>query len=310
MRASHFWKKCNEALVDTFSLVGVRVTRVLVEECPVNDIPELVSLLKSWVAYWLPLVLGDDTPPQKVTDPYSLLSGPFRSFWRNRMTGKGKNRRLRLAALMLYSKRLFPPLPESLVKSKIREYGDALQRPPPSFYPYSHRIEESIDSSVHEIGEMVADYTKPFSPSTSSCYESSRREGGVQGYVRNFVLPDYLQENPFLSKVEDLVDKMSDVQLLSTNWDSLWSDLLVELIDHAESLENGGDPYNARVAGIPEPLKVRLVTRQSWVLNLLKPIQKAWHSKMRRLPVYELIGGKPVSQSIFELRLAPGQQFV
>jgi hypothetical protein len=102
MRASTFWRKCNEALVDTFALKGVRVVRVLIEECPVDNVPDLVSILKPWVAYWLPLVLGDDTPPQKITDPYSLLAGPFKSFWRNRMTGKGKQRRISLAALMLY----------------------------------------------------------------------------------------------------------------------------------------------------------------------------------------------------------------
>lgn len=88
-------------------------------DCPCTNVPDLVSLLKSWVAYWLPLVLGDETPPQKVINPYALLDGPFRTFWRNRMTGKGKSRRISLAALMLYSKRLFPSLPEQMVKDKI-----------------------------------------------------------------------------------------------------------------------------------------------------------------------------------------------
>lgn len=310
MGASHFWKKCDEALVDTFTLAGVHFSRVLQADCPCTNVPDLVSLLKAWVAYWLPLVLGDDTPPQKLTDPYALLDGPFRVFWRNRMTGRGKRRRLSLAALMLYSKRLFPALPSQMVDEKIKEYGQALARPEPKIYPFSSDVEDSISESVAEIGDMVADYSRAFAPSTSSCLESSRSRGGLQGYVRQNVLPGLIVEHPFLTTVEELADKMSDQELALTNWSSVWTQVLEELLQRAEEVDSTVDTYHARVAGIPEPLKVRLVTRQSWVLNLLAPIQKAWHSAMRSLPVYQLIGGVDVSQAITGLALSKGQKFV
>jgi len=310
MRASHFWKKCDEALVDTFTLADVRVTRVLRAECPCTNVPDLVALLKSWVAYWLPLVLGDETPPQKLGDPYSLLDGPFRTFWRNRMTGKGKKRRLSLAALMLYSKRLFPALPEQMVNEKIKDYGIALARPEPEIYPNRSRIEEEILLSVDEVGPFTADYTRAFAPSTSSCFESSRREGGLQGYVRSRVLPDLIVEHPFLGAVEELADKMSDGDLALTNWSAVWSEVLEALLRSAEVLDDELDSYTARVAGIPEPLKVRLVTRQSWSLSLLTPIQKAWHTAMRQNPIYQLIGGVSVTQALSGLRLERGQKFV
>lgn len=308
--ASHFWKKCDEALVDTFALTGLHVQRVLRSDCPCTNVQDLVSLLKSWVAYWLPLVLGDDTPPQKISDPYSLLDGPFRTFWRNRMTGKGKKRRISLACLMLYSKRLFPALPVEMVEQKIEEYGQALARPVPNIYPYRRDVESSILSSVDEIGDMVADYEKAFAPSTSSCLESSRSQGGLQGYVRKHVLPDLIVEHPYLSVVEEIAEKMSDDSVMLLNWSAVWSTVLSELLSRAETVDQESDTYHARVAGIPEPLKVRLVTRQSWVLSLLTPIQKAWHTAMRQNPVYQLIGGVPVSQAISGLRLSKGQKFV
>nr|UJQ92719.1 MAG: putative RNA-dependent RNA polymerase [Narnaviridae sp.] len=310
MRASHFWKKCDEALVDTFSLAGVKFSRVLQADCPGTSVPELVSILKPWTAYWLPLVLGDDLPPQKVADPYSLLDGPFRTYWRNRMTGKGRRRRLSLATLMLYSKRLFPALPEQMVSEKIKDYGVALARPEPEIYPEARRVRASIVDSVMELPEMVADYTRAFAPSTSSCYESSRREGGLQGYVRKNVLPGLIAEHPYLQVVEELADKMSDGDLMLTNWSAVWYEVLEQLLKSAEEVDVGSETYTARVAGIPEPLKVRLVTRQSWVLSLLTPIQKAWHTAMRQNPVYQLIGGVPVRQAIAGLRLSKGQKFV
>lgn len=308
--ASHFWKKCDEALVDTFALSGIHVQRVLVRNCPSTSVPDLVSLLKPWVAYWLPLVLGDDLPPQKISDPYSLLDGPFRTFWRNRMTGKGRRRRLSLACLMLYSKRLFPALPLEMVEQKIVEYGVALARPAPTILPFRSAVEKSILDSVEEVGEMNADFSRAFAPSSSSCLEASRSQGGLQGFVRKNVLPDVILSHPYLSVVEELADKMSDDSVILTNWSAVWTIVLEHLLEKAEIVDSTVESYHARVAGIPEPLKVRLVTRQSWVLSLLMPIQRAWHSAMRVLPVYQLIGGLPVAQAIRGLSLQKGQKFV
>lgn len=226
------------------------------------------------------------------------------------MTGKGKRRRLSLTALILYSKRLFPALPSQMVDEKIQDYGKALARPAPETYPFSHDVESSIVTSVCEIGDMVADYSRMFAPSTSSCLESTRAKGGLQGHVRKNVLTDLIVEHPFLTTVEELADKMSDQELALTNWSAVWTQVLEELLKRAEVEDAGTDTYHARVAGIPEPLKVRLVTRQSWSLNLLAPIQKGWHSAMRKLPVYQLIGGVDVKQAISGLSLAKGQKFV
>jgi hypothetical protein len=315
LSVSQFWNECDKALVDTFYLKGVYVGRVLVKKCPVSDITELVDGLKSWVAYWLPHVLKDDTPPQFFSDPYEILDSAFRRYWRNRMTSKKSRRRnMELASLMLYSKRLFPKLPESIVEQKIEKYLDGLSRPLPNKYNCSHRIEEEIHVSVQELGEerMVADYTVPFAPSTSSCFESSRKDGGLQGFVReNVMTSNFREDHPFLRSVEECEEevlKFFDPDLMT--WDGVWTDLLNQLLDTAEETEGGQGYYGARVAGIPEPLKVRLVTRQSWILGLLGPIQKAWHKRMRETEIYQLIGGVPVSDAIKGLELELGQKVV
>lgn len=169
---------------------------------------------------------------------------------------------------------------------------------------------DAIVASVYEVGPFEADYRRAFAPSTSSCLESSRREGGLQGYVRQHVLPDLMVDHPFLHTVEELADKMSDSELALTNWSAVWVDVLSRLLEKADVLDETSDTYTARVAGIPEPLKVRLVTRQSWALALLTPVQKAWHTAMRQNPVYQLIGGVPVHQALDGLRLEKGQKFV
>jgi hypothetical protein len=197
-----------------------------------------------------------------------------------------------------------------MVEEKIKEYGESLSRPEPSIYPYRREIESSIIESCNEIGPMVADFTKSFPPTTSSCYESSRKAGGVQGFVREHILGDQsILDSRGYSKVEDLENQKSE-DLLLCNWDSVWEELLGTLLAEAEPIIDSDKPFLAKVAGIPEPLKVRLVTRQSWVLNLLKPIQKAWHSKMRQLQTYSLIGGMSVSSELRTLSLEKGQKFV
>nr|UJQ92675.1 MAG: putative RNA-dependent RNA polymerase [Narnaviridae sp.] len=344
MGTSTFWKKCNEALCDTFSLYGLRFERVLVEKCEVaKDVSSLVKYLKTWVAIWLPMVLSDDLPPNSPEDPYEILAGPFKTFWRNRMTGKGKTRRIILASLVLYSKRLFPALPQDVVVEKLESYYEGLQRPCPKIYPFKHDVLSSITQCVDEIGDMVADYSKPFAPSTSSCLEATRKEGGLQGYARSHLLPSLMETHPFLKSVENIVDKMSNDDLALTNWKAVWYDLLGYLlekadnqmlhscdfsgemtddqVDHIQTILNESDQASdiysdswarmeAMTTGIPEPLKVRLVTKQSWVLSMLQPIQKAWHSKMRQHPIYQLIGGVPVDAALSGLQLEKGQKFV
>lgn len=344
MGTSTFWKKCNEALCDTFSLIGMRFERVLVKECKVaKDVASLVKYLKIWVAIWLPMVLEDDLPPGSPLDPYEILDGPFRTFWRNRMTGKGKTRRIVLASLVLFSKKLFPALPKDVVQEKLDDYYAGLERPVPAMYPFQNDVLSSIDLCVDEIGPMVADYSRPFAPSTSSCLEATRKEGGLQGYARSDLLPELMETHPFLKSVEDIVDKMSNNDLALTNWSSVWNTLLEFLLEKADlqmfqdsRLQNSEisrlDPslfeetrsqeltsaefvdnwsrMQAMTTGIPEPLKVRLVTKQSWVLSMLQPIQKAWHDQMRKHPIYQLIGGVPVSEAIKGLKLEKGEKFV
>ena len=69
-------------------------------------------------------------------------------------------------------------------------------------------------------------------------------------------------------------------------------------------------PHLCEPKGIGEPLKVRIITKSTWVNQLLKPVQQAWHSTLKRDPTFELIGGAPVYLAVSDLSLNPGQRFV
>jgi len=125
LSAKSCWQKANDALIDSFDLLGYKFDRVLCPHPPSSSVPELMSILKSWTAFWLPHMLKDDTPPQRF-NPYSLISSSFRTFIRNRVTGGGKSRKIRIGALLLYSKRLFPSFTAEMVREKVADFSKAV----------------------------------------------------------------------------------------------------------------------------------------------------------------------------------------
>jgi hypothetical protein len=72
LSAKKCWQIANDALIDSFNLLGYRFSRILVPTPPSSSVPELMSILKQWTAFWLPHMLKDDTPDQRF-NPY----GPY-----------------------------------------------------------------------------------------------------------------------------------------------------------------------------------------------------------------------------------------
>nr|UJQ92849.1 MAG: putative RNA-dependent RNA polymerase [Narnaviridae sp.] len=316
LSAKKCWQKANDALIDSFSLLGYKFDRILCETSPSSSTPEVMSILKSWTAFWLPHLLHDDVPPQRF-NPYSLISPSFRKFMRNRVTGDGKARRFRIGALLLYSKRLFPSFTADMVREKVMDFSKAVARTEPEVLPRKKKVFLEIDRTVDEFcpdGEwMVADYRRPFPPSVSACYENSRSEGGLQGWIRDEVLHSFLDE-PDVQRLL-LTYRLQDEDIRpGGRLEGLWGRMLRELITQA--VEELGVPevewrsILVGATGLTEPLKVRIVTKAEWLLQLLTPIQKAWHGKMREHPVFQLIGGAPVLDALAPMRLSKGEKVV
>jgi len=233
------------------------------------------------------------------------------------VTGGGKKRKIAVGALLLYSKRLFPSFTKEMVRQKVKDFSEAIARVEPQVLPRKRRIFREIDLTVHEEimsgkpGMMVADYRKAFPPSVSACFENSRQGGGIQGYVREKLLPELLKD-PI---VEDVL-KLKDLSFIENdvNLRILWERMLEQLIFDA-LMELGPPDQDWRsvkmgATGLTEPLKVRIVTKAEWFLQLLTPIQKAWHTQMRNNPIFELIGGKDVEESLRPLSTSKGQKVV
>jgi hypothetical protein len=261
-------------------------------------------------------MLGDDTPVQRF-NPYSLITSEFRKFIRNRVTGGGKARKYRIGALLLYSKRLFPSFTVEMVREKVSDFPKSVARIEPSVLPRKRRmfleIQRTLDEFCPPGEEMVADYCKPFPPSVSACHEYSRQEGGLQAYIRDFPLEGFL-EDPVVKKVLQQF-RLTDTDLSSDGplnylWERMLRHLIAEAIGELGLPESEWKPMMVGATGLTEPLKVRIVTKAEWFLQLLTPVQKAWHSKMREHPVFQLIGGANVEDALRPMKLSKGEKVV
>jgi hypothetical protein len=261
-------------------------------------------------------MLKDETPPQRF-NPYSLISGHFRKFIRNRVTGGGTERKIRVGSLLLYSKRLFPSFTSEMVREKVAEFSTAISRPEPTSLPLKRKMFLSIQDTLDEFcppGEkMVADYCRPFPPSVSACHEYSRTDGGLQGYIRDFPLSGFLAD-PHVQKVLDLwrltETELVEDDLVGGTWARMLRQLILEAVDELGLPDVEWKSILVGATGLTEPLKVRIVTKAEWFVQLLVPVQKAWHGKMRRHPVFQLIGGVPVFQALDGLTTGKGEKVV
>jgi hypothetical protein len=313
MSAQNFFKKSDAALVDTFKLIGVQFTTVLNPKSFCHtDLKVLVKELKTFVSGFFPMVLGDELPEGFVIDGlWSKFSTHARSYLQPRFSNKRNLvRKIRLAALLNYSKRLFPNLPRELVDAKLADFTEFITSPDTDVLHEREALENAIDREVNRLPVFKARYDQPFVPTGSSCLESTRANGGIQGWTKK-ILQSLFDHFPWLEKIHQIEGIGEEILFgsMSPIWNEILSILFSEAIE-SFPMEGPWDLMEVAPAAIAEPLKVRIVTRSSWILQLLKPIQLAWHSTMRQDSVYELIGGKSVEDALVALKLEKGQKFV
>jgi len=196
------------------------------------------------------------------------------------------------------------------VDAKLATFKEFITSPDTDPLHERNALEESILREVSEFPRFVADYMSPFVPTGSSCLESTRANGGIQGWTRGLLSPLF-DQFPWLEKIHKIEGLTEDV--LFSSMSPIWNEIIDLLFREAIStfpLEGPWPLMEVSPAAIAEPLKVRIVTRSSWILQLLKPIQQAWHSTMKKNPIYELIGGKSVETALSDLRLEKGQRFI
>lgn len=171
-------------------------------------------------------------------------------------------------------------------------------------------VKEQLKRTVHEMftGFEVGDSLrrpKPFFPSTSSDYVSSRSKGGAVASLKESGL---LPEDgmgcgiKFGSEGSRVV---LDESLLDTRFQEFWEKLAV-----AQKSEL---PLVSPVA-LAEPLKVRVISKgPAQLYTYLKPLQKLMWKRMQQFRCFELTG-KPVTaryvQSVMGKKLTGLQRFL
>jgi hypothetical protein len=204
-----------------------------------------------------------------------------------------------------------------MVKDKVADFAKAVSRSSPENLFRKNKIFAEIQATVGEFcgkGEsMVADYTRPFPPSVSACYESSRTNGGIQGHVRKEVLK-HMVDTPYWQRIIN-IQKATDEDLglggrSQLAWEECLDEMFVQAVGEVGGVSESWSRLPVKPAGLTEPLKVRIVTKSNWFLQLLTPIQKAWHSKMRQHPVFQLMGGVDVEIALEGMLLKKGEKVV
>jgi hypothetical protein len=203
-----------------------------------------------------------------------------------------------------------------MVREKVKEFGEAVTRESPSDLPLKRKMFGSIESCISEFlvgNRMVADYSRPFAPSTSACYENSRQKGGLQRFVADDILQETVDSRFFYDDLNNIFGSRGEDLTFGTPI-GMWNEFLDLMFRRALSETGPPDQEWKRLpvqaTGLTEPLKVRIVTKSKWFLQLLTPIQKAWHGAMRQCPIYQLIGGVPVDQALEGLQLERNQKVV
>ena len=149
------------------------------------------------------MVLNDELPVGFIPNEALKKLTPHASRWiRIRLFSKrNTDRKLRVASMINYSKRLFPNLPQTMVQEKIDDFRAFVGTPDDEVLHDRHRIEDHIRRSIASQPRFHADYSRPFVPSTASCLERSKAQGGLASLMIDFLKP-ILEEHPILQKIE------------------------------------------------------------------------------------------------------------
>jgi len=141
---------------------------------------------------------------------------------------------------------------------------------------------------------------KPFFPSTSATYYTSRGNGGAVGAI---------EAEPWMRKYREVLgheikilsgmeDQAGAVGIQTAGFLDLYKDYYDELGRRALTEQPSAEPL-----GLPEALKIRVITKGPPFLNTyLKPLQKFLWSELRKCPAASLIG-QPVTQSYIQDRM-------
>jgi len=304
---------------------------------------QAVKLVKYLTAIYLPMLLGDDLPsrPDFLSPEATLFRGEYGRYIKRLFQcepGRPSRRAISLATSILQIKRYLPSLSKKLKLEALRgcqERLTAVRSTPKDVLEHIEYVTELFFPAGwdHRPG--------PWSVTNKSCFESSRAEGGAQEYMFKERHPLHLIPKPLVTKksklelVRETIDRLEGKVFKgegksipsftipptqSNGYELVRMDANSELRGHplrvvpeeyvATALDTLPSQLQAKMEIVDDPLKARVITKNNWQCTILKPLQKMIHTRLRNIPMFELLG-KPISTEIIDqIPLFEGSKWV
>jgi len=267
-------------------------TRQYLDACP--DEAVWLTCAKHMLAYPLAKYLRNDPPKEPEFGAFCPV-GILRRWMRQRLVCFNR-KNTRLWSSWFQVKRCSLPASDQFVDETYKEHFTTLSSADTGD---ANTIEEIfsdktfisvLDEVKRAVTDIVGDGTQflDFTPSGSASFEKTRAKDGQFGALRQHsrLHLNKLYPSEFTGMVEH------DHQLWETyevSGRDQWSDLLFR----SKKLKDR--PIRCTIQAVLEPFKVRVISKgEALPYYLCKPIQKAMHGCMRRMPCFRLIG-KPLS---------------
>lgn len=249
-------------------------------------------------------------PPTEPDLPF-VASGHWRRWSRQRLNSFSK-KNVHLWYSFLQSKRAAAPVSKEIVLSNFRKHRDQMLAPDPirvleggeellsqtmeSLAPVLRRLSREIAEDLRDL--FPEPWLAVHKASESASLESGRKTGGQAGFIRNFMTESgslrEREEVDFMNVRDDVTRRgrktasgnVERTLIRSGELDRLQTALKRE-VQKTTSIPR----YTAKVEAVIEPFKVRTISKgPSLPYFLAKPVQKAIHTRMRRMDCFRLIG--------------------
>jgi hypothetical protein len=293
-----------------------------------------VSAIKYLTAVYMPIVAKDATMPERpsfLDENSTLFKGEYATFvdriWKGVRSSHHKRRRngesvrnnqnflrqnsidlsISLAMGILQLKRGMPPLPESL---KLKARKDLKSRlTTPSISP--KELVDQVARTTKELFPLGWDRNVPipsYSPSRASCVQNTRGLGGIQHFVFD------RRRAGATCRTEQVAEcEMSPEELIKWNLrpdDFAHPNSVTQQEFEDLALNSQPEVFRACVEIVEDPLKARVITKNEWQCQVLKPLQKMLHSRLRSHPSFQLIGRMIDEEVISHIQPFEGSKYV
>lgn len=274
------------------------------------EVPHEGTFLKraKYTILWpLAYFLGNE-PPAEPDLPFRFHGKAWR-WMRQRFNCKSR-RNIHLWYSFLQSKRAGAPVTPDIVLENFQKHRDQMQMPDPLrdegelFDEVMDNLSAVIDRIVYRSRhELRRVFQRPelavHKASEHASFEVSRKGGGQAGLLRDLLgIKSALREPESLGRMtvyDELTYKggrvLGGLATISVVRPGELDDLQDLLRERVYSYEKAIPRLNAQVEAVLEPFKVRTISKgQGLEYYLAKPVQKIFHSCMREMEPFSLIG--------------------